>query len=187
MGSKVRTTTTTTTSTNIGELGFTGQAGVDLATNLALVGRQTSVDTIDAGIRSQEISAQAGEDILAAAGNFLDRSNEAALIASNTLGTVIQQQNEGFNRLVGGAGDITRSASEFREQTVGAATGLFDRITNAARGVADQASNQAQAILGSATSTIERLGPQTKANQNIAFAGLAVAAIAVGFLVLGRK
>lgn len=108
MGSRVITQTTTDTQTSTRDIGFTGQAGVDLAAGLAAVGRATSVDAINAGIRSQEVSAAAGAGILQTIENV-------AIINSQDLALASQERLEGFNRLVGGAQEVFVSQAKAAE------------------------------------------------------------------------
>ena len=142
-----KTTVETKTSTNIRDIGFTGAEGVALATGIADIGRKASADLIKGAIDARQLDA-------------------------NNLRTIVQAQDKGFNRLVGGASELVRTSSEQAGTT-------FDKIVSSARDIAGKASNNADAILRSATDTVARLGPQTKSNQTIAFVGLGVAAIAV--------
>ena len=201
-GNKKTSTTVNSTSTSTTrDIGFTGAAGVDLATNLAVVGRETSIDQLVATQAVTDRLADTADDFFSEAFAANDRQ---ALIASNSLNSVIQGQSEGFNRLVGGANDLVKTAGDLIDDTaiiaqgqvatgertfttlVESANNVFDRIVGAARGVASDLTQGSTAFVEGATATVERLGPQTKQNQNIAFAGMAVAAVVVAAFVLKK-
>lgn len=244
--SKKRTTVNTTTSTEIRDIGFTGQQGVDLATNLAVIGAATSSDLADAGvsvgesaieqggdtgrtlavvggaagiefagagrdvsIANLEASRRTGSEILEASGKGFDTAKDLSLISSQNLKTVTQQQGDSFNRLVGGAGELVKSSGEqaaellgitadvSRSQTAAGRDALaqgieagertFDRIVTAARGLAQDLTQGSTAFVEGATATVERLGPQTRQNQQIAIAGLGVAAVTVAIFLFANR
>jgi len=202
---KTSTTVNSTSSSQTRDIGFTGAAGVDLATNLAVVGQQTSADQLVATSEVTRGLTETVGDTLESLTKGAFASNERqSLIASNSLNSVIQNQSAGFNQLVGGANDLVKTAGDLIDDTaiiakgqvatgentfaalLEAANDTFDKVVGAARGVASDLTAGSTAFVEGATATVERLGPQTKQNQNIAFAGMAVAAVVVAAFVLKK-
>ncbi len=203
---KITTNVSTTTNTKIRDIGFTGQQGVDLALGLANAGQLVNAEaaeTIRATgeqslLTADNVAANVLEASVIGAGNVIeatdrfsqssfDSLNQQRLVESNNLATIVQASSEGFNRLVGGASELVKSSEVTADKTVQTGQDQFDRIVSAARGLAGDLTQGAEAFVQGATATVERLGPQTKQNQNIAFAGIGVAALAVLFVVFAKR